>query len=113
MASVQIRSGNFGHCNVGVCDGKNTFVCYLQNEPISFQLAKRLVKLEHISLVNLVAQGALIHEFVQDSRPEKLGNICVKLASPGPVRENVLRGLHGLDTKLQDGIGSGVCGQNS
>ena len=58
-------------------------VCYKGN-PISFAIAKRIVKVEYISLVNLVAGRAVVKELIQDSfnSPELIAEVK-RLLTPG------------------------------
>jgi lipid-A-disaccharide synthase len=51
-------------------------VCYKGN-PISYQIARRLVKVKYISLVNLIMDKPVLKELIQDEMNEK--NIAVEL----------------------------------
>jgi lipid-A-disaccharide synthase len=51
-------------------------VCYKGN-PISYQIAKRLVKVKYISLVNLIMDKPVLKELIQDEMNEK--NIAAEL----------------------------------
>jgi lipid-A-disaccharide synthase len=44
-------------------------VCYKGN-PISYQIAKRLIKIKYISLVNLIMDEQVVQEFIQDEMNE-------------------------------------------
>ncbi len=45
--------------------------------PVTFQLAKRLVRVKHISMVNILAEKELVPEFIQDrATPENLSSAC-------------------------------------
>ncbi len=61
---------------------------------LTFALAKRLVRVEHIGLVNLVAGRRLVPEFVQD---EATAGALVEAVSPflseSPARRQVVQGL--------------------
>jgi lipid-A-disaccharide synthase len=69
---------------------------------ISFALAKRLVKVPHIGLVNVVAGREVAREFIQDDvTPHKLADALAELlAKDTPRREQVLRGLAEVRAKL-------------
>jgi lipid-A-disaccharide synthase len=69
---------------------------------ISFALAKRLVKVPHIGLVNVVAGREVAREFIQDDVvPEKMADALVELLGPeSPQRREVLRGLSEVRAKL-------------
>ncbi len=51
-------------------------VCYKGN-PISYQIAKRLIKIKYISLVNLIMNQEVVKEYIQDEMNEK--NLSVEL----------------------------------
>ncbi|MFN2635816.1 MAG: lipid-A-disaccharide synthase [Gemmatimonadaceae bacterium] len=69
---------------------------------ISFALAKRLVKVRHIGLVNVVAGRQVAREFIQDAIvPEQMALALGGLLDPGsPERESVLAGLSEVRAKL-------------
>lgn len=47
-------------------------VCY-KGSPISYQIARRLIKVKYISLVNLIMDKLIVHELIQDDlTPENL-----------------------------------------
>lgn len=70
-------------------------------QPLSFQLAKRFVKLPFISLVNLVADTGLVREFIQDFSPAAAADELAQLAQPGAYREEKRQRLLELCTRLQ------------
>lgn len=52
--------------------------------PLTYQLARRLVRVEHIALANLVADERLAPEFIQDAAtPEALADAVLPLLDPG------------------------------
>jgi lipid-A-disaccharide synthase len=69
---------------------------------ISYALAKRLVKVPQIGLVNVVAGREVAREFIQnDVVPEKMADALVELlASESPQRREVLKGLAEVRAKL-------------
>ena len=61
---------------------------------LTFALAKRLVRVDHIGLVNLVAGERLVPEFVQhEARPGALVDAVSPFLRPGPARDAVVSGL--------------------
>jgi lipid-A-disaccharide synthase len=62
---------------------------------ITYALARRLVKIPHIGLVNVVAGREVAPEFVQDAlRPAAVADALEPLLQPGnPAREEMRRGL--------------------
>jgi lipid-A-disaccharide synthase len=69
---------------------------------ISYALAKRLVKVPHIGLVNVVAGREVAREFIQDAVvPEKMADALTELLGNGTrQRVEVLRGLAEVRAKL-------------
>ncbi len=69
---------------------------------ISFALAKRLVKVPHIGLVNVVAGREVAREFIQDDVvPEKMADALAELLGhETPQRKEVLSGLAEVRAKL-------------
>jgi lipid-A-disaccharide synthase len=69
---------------------------------ISFALAKRLVKVPHIGLVNVVAGREVAREFIQDDVvPEKMaGALAELIGGETPQRRKALSGLADVRSKL-------------
>ncbi len=69
---------------------------------ISYALAKRLVKVPHIGLVNVVAGREVAREFIQDAVvPEKMADVLADLMKDdSPRRREVLGGLAEVRAKL-------------
>jgi lipid-A-disaccharide synthase len=69
---------------------------------ISFALAKRLVKVPHIGLVNVVAGREVAREFIQDDVvPERMADALARLLANGTAeRQEVLKGLAEVRAKL-------------
>jgi lipid-A-disaccharide synthase len=78
-------------------------VCYKGNE-ISYQIAKRLVNIKYISLVNLIMDKEVVKELIQhEMNAANLSNE-LKLILPGAVkRDPLLLDYHHLKEKLQAG----------
>ena len=69
-------------------------VCY-KGSPVSYQIAKRLIKVKYISLVNLIMDKLVVKELIQDDlTPENLRNELTDLLS-NPVRQQQLRKDYG------------------
>ena len=65
-------------------------VCY-KGSPISYQIAKRLIKVKYISLVNLIMDKLVVHELIQnDLTPVNLVKELQQLLTD-PVRINELK----------------------
>jgi lipid-A-disaccharide synthase len=71
------------------------FVTVYRTHPITFTLAKRLVKVPHIALANLVAGEAVVPEVLQnDATPDRLSKLLLPLLNEdSPERQGILAGL--------------------
>jgi lipid-A-disaccharide synthase len=69
---------------------------------ISYALAKRLVKVDHIGLVNVVAGREVAREFIQDElQPDIVAGALVDLFDANsPARKRVLTGLADVRSRL-------------
>lgn len=73
-----------------------------RTHPLTFWLARRLVEVEHIGLVNLVAGERLVPELLQDDvEPHRLADALLRVLDEGPERERVLAGLRGVRARLE------------
>jgi lipid-A-disaccharide synthase len=75
-------------------------VCYKAN-PISFHIARRLIKIKYISLVNLIADKPSVREFIQDDMNEtKLAEELNVLLEAGKYRQQMLDDYEALYQQL-------------
>lgn len=74
-------------------------VCYKGNW-VSYQIAKRLITLDYISLVNLIMEREVVKELIQDALTSK--NLRAELLKivEGPTREAQLEAYNVLEKKL-------------
>jgi tetratricopeptide (TPR) repeat protein len=78
-------------------------VCYKGNY-LSYQIARRLVHVDYISLVNLVAAKPLIEELIQqDMNPVRLTAALKNIIQDDVVRQNMISGYTELKQKLGGG----------
>lgn len=78
-------------------------VCY-KGSFISYHIAKRLVKVDYISLVNLVMNKESVVELIQNRcRPDVIRTELLKILPEGEKRENVLSDYQLLREKLGGG----------
>ncbi|MDX1477910.1 MAG: lipid-A-disaccharide synthase [Saprospiraceae bacterium] len=77
-------------------------VCYKGNA-LSFQIARRLVKVPFISLVNLVAGVPVVDELIQEHFTAERVTQSLDRILDGPVREEVLRQYATLRGRLDEG----------
>ncbi len=78
-------------------------VCYKGNE-ISYQIAKRLVNIKYISLVNLIMDQEVVKELIQhEMNVLNLGNELTSILPGSSKREEQLQNYQQLKEKLQAG----------
>lgn len=71
-------------------------VCY-KTSTISYSIAKRLIKVDYISLVNLIAGKKVVEEMIQaDMNPVSVRAELRKVASPSPDRQKMLEGYKNI-----------------
>jgi lipid-A-disaccharide synthase len=78
-------------------------VCY-KGSNISYQIAKRLIKVKYISLVNLIMDKLVVKELIQDElTPENLTAELTKLLGDEERRKQVAQDYQGLKNLLSAG----------
>lgn len=83
-----------------------------RTSPLTYFLARRLVEVDHIGLVNLVAGERLVPELVQDAAtPDALAAALMPLVEETPERARVLRGLAAVRESLQPRHGGSAAGR--
>lgn len=77
-------------------------VCYAGN-PISYQIARRLIQVKYISLVNLIVDKPLVQELIQDElNPTNLEKALAEILQ-AEKRSDILHGYTELKHSLGDG----------
>jgi len=72
-----------------------------RTSPISYAIAKRLVKIGHIGLLNIVAGRGVAPEFVQNAfQPVPVANALEPLFAEGPARQAMIDGLAEVRARL-------------
>ncbi len=84
-------------------------VCY-KGSWISYQIAKRIITLKYISLVNLIMDKEVVKELIQDELNTKNLKIELKKIIEGSQRELMIKNYQLLETKLG---GSGASGKTA
>ncbi len=68
---------------------------------LSYFILKPMVKVEHIGLVNIVAEKRIVKEFLQfEAKPELIANEIKCILNDEPYREKMLNELHNVQKKL-------------
>ena len=104
MASVSAAVVTSGTATLECALVRTPLCVAYRMSPVSYQLAKRLINLDSVSLVNLVAGERVIREFIQDFDEVSLGDELLRLAKPGSYREATLGEIVKLDSKLHGGL---------
>ncbi|NRB64253.1 MAG: lipid-A-disaccharide synthase [Saprospiraceae bacterium] len=74
-------------------------VCY-KGSPISYEIAKRVIRVKYISLVNLIVDRLLVHELIQkDFNPQNLHKELNRILQPN-TRKEIQSGFLELKEKL-------------
>jgi lipid-A-disaccharide synthase len=77
------------------------FVTVYRTHPLTFALARRLVRVEHVALANLVAGQRVVPELLQgEATPERLVEALAPLLDEGRLRDAQIRGLARVRTAL-------------
>jgi len=85
----------------------NPFVVVYRVSPVTYAIAKRVVTVPHVAMVNLVAEKRLVPELIQDDF--QAGRIVQELESllpDGTPRAEMMVGLAAVGEKLRGGRGS-------
>lgn len=78
-------------------------VCYKGNQ-LSYYIARKLIKVKYISLVNLIMEKEVVKELIQDElNPENCTRELKKMLEDGPERSRVLEDYKALTTLLSEG----------
>jgi lipid-A-disaccharide synthase len=68
----------------------------------SFQIARRIVRVDHVGLVNLVAEDRIVPELIQDeATPEALSDAIMSFVDPAhPARARAVADLERVRSRL-------------
>jgi lipid-A-disaccharide synthase len=78
-------------------------VCY-KSSPVSYHIAKWLIKIRYISLVNLIMDKEVVTELIQgECNAQRMREELNKLLKGGPNRESMLEAYHQLHSALGQG----------
>lgn len=76
-------------------------VVVYKTSPLTYAIGKRVVKVKHIGMVNLVAEREVCPERIQQAAtPERLAETVLPLLSDTPEREKMLEGLREVRERL-------------
>ncbi|MFC5863116.1 lipid-A-disaccharide synthase [Acidicapsa dinghuensis] len=82
----------------------NPFVVVYRVSPLTYAIAKRVVTVPHVAMVNLVADQRLVPELIQDDfHPPAVVQALEPLLADGPARSKMVAGLAEVGRKLRSG----------
>jgi lipid-A-disaccharide synthase len=85
----------------------NPFVVVYRVSPITYFIAKRVVRVPHVAMVNLIAGRRLVPELIQhDFTAGNIVQHIEPLLSDGPARQSMMQGLEDVRRILAAGAGS-------
>jgi len=68
---------------------------------LSYAILKRMIKIEHVGLVNIVAEKGIVKEFLQyQAKPELIAQEINQILDNSEYRENMINELHAVRDKL-------------
>jgi len=86
----------------------NPFVVVYRVSPITYAIAKRVVKVPHVAMVNLIAGKRVVPELIQhDFTAAKIVQQMEPLLTEGPLRQSMMEELAQLRGLLDTGRSSG------
>jgi len=69
--------------------------------PISYAIFKRMISIENVGLVNIVAEKRIVNEFIQDdAKPEKIGQEIIRILDDEEYRDTMVHNLKQVKQKL-------------
>src|SRR5208337_3281286 len=82
--------------------------------PLTWKLGRRLVKVDRFAMVNLIADGDVVPELVQDDfTPQRVCAELLKLIPGGEARDNMLAGFRKVRSRLQPGGAEGTASERA
>ena len=70
--------------------------------PLSWQIAKRMIQVRYAHLVNILQDTAIVPEFLQgDAHPERMASAMIELLKDGQAQEDQLRAFRNVRAQLQ------------
>jgi lipid-A-disaccharide synthase len=86
----------------------NPFVVVYRVSPVTYAIAKRVVTVPHVAMVNLVAEKRLVPELIQDDfQAARIVQELEPLLVEGEPRAEMMAGLAAVGAKLRGGRGPG------
>ncbi len=103
MASSLAGVVKTGTSNLEACLSGLPFAMIYKTSPFTFHMGKFVIKLPFISIVNILANKPLVHEFIQDSaRAEIIAEDIAEIIKDRKLYDNILAEFNGIRTMLGD-----------
>jgi lipid-A-disaccharide synthase len=89
----------------------NPFVVVYRVSPVTYAIAKRVVTVPHVAMVNLIADKRLVPELIQDDfQAERIVQELEPLLTDGSARAEMMAGLAAVRAKLRSEPGETAIG---
>jgi lipid-A-disaccharide synthase len=83
----------------------NPFIVIYRVSPVTYAIAKRLVKVPHVAMVNLIADKRVVPELIQsDFTAKNIVQQIERLLPDGPPRQSMMQELAGIRGLLRAGL---------
>jgi len=80
---------------------KTPMVIIYKMSPLTYSIARRLIKVPHIGLVNIVAEAGVVREFIQgQATPEVIAEEILRILDDRDYREKIQQGLSDVRIKM-------------
>jgi len=80
---------------------KTPMVIIYKVSPLTYSIARRLIKVPYIGLVNIVAEAGVVKEFIQDqATPEMIAEEILRILDDRDYREKIQQGLSDVRIKM-------------
>ena len=102
MAAADVVLVTSGTATLETMLFKRPMVIVYRTGPITFQIAKRLIKLKYIGLPNLLANESLVPEFIQDAaQPDAVANALLDFIHHPEKSESLMKAFTDIHLQLR------------
>jgi len=111
IAACDVALVASGTATLEVMLHKKPMVVAYRMHPLTYQIARYLVKVPYIALPNLLAEERLALEFIQDEvQPLNMSHAVLALLEPGPRTSHIIKRFHEIHQQLRLGASQTAAG---